>query len=250
MSAVLVIAGSDSSGGAGAQRDLRVLADFGVRAVTALTAVTTQTDHQILSSLIPPPNLIRDQIKAALCMCPIAAVKIGMLGNAATVEAVVNGLDEMRGIPIILDPVLVSSSGASLLDENGQQTMRTRLFPLVALLTPNMPEAAALLGEPPAYNEETMLLQANLLLGLGTKAVLLKGGHGTGNLSVDLLVEEGKKPIRLVAARLPTTMRGTGCALSSAIAAQLAVGKSLAESCQIAKAYLFKKMKISLANAF
>ena len=164
---VLVIAGSDSSGGAGLQRDLRVLADFDVRAVTAVTAITVQSDHEVRSVLILPPDIIRDQIKAALHARPVGAVKIGILGNAATVEAVADCLGELQGIPIILDPVLVSSSGRVLLDEGGRRAMRARLFPIITLLTPNIPEAAALLGDDEADSEEHMLDQANRLLNFG-----------------------------------------------------------------------------------
>ena len=121
---VLIIAGSDSSGGAGLQRDLRVLADFKVRSVSAITAITAQTDQAVTSVSILSPDIIRDQIRAALATCPVAAVKIGMLGNAATVGVVAECLGTLRGIPIILDPVLSSSSGRVLLDEEGQRTIR------------------------------------------------------------------------------------------------------------------------------
>lgn len=243
---VLVIAGSDSSGGAGLQRDLRVLADFGVRAVTALTAVTAQSDHEVTSVLVLPPDIIWDQIKTALRTCSVDAVKIGMLGNAATVEAVADCLGELQGVPIILDPVLMSSSGSLLLDEGGQWAMRSRLFPIITLLTPNIPEAAALLGDDEADSEERMLDQAHRLLNFGPQAVLLKGGHGKGEQSIDLLLEKGMKAIRLAAPRIAVTMRGTGCALSSAIGAAMANKQSLMGSCQVAKAYVLGQMQTGL----
>lgn len=238
---VLIIAGSDSSGGAGLQRDLRVLADFKVRSVSAITAITAQTDQAVTSVSILSPDIIRDQIRAALATCPVAAVKIGMLGNAATVGVVAECLGTLRGIPIILDPVLSSSSGRVLLDEEGQRTIRVALFPMVTLLTPNIPEAAALLGGN-ALNEEC-------LLNLGPQAVLLKGGHGAENQSIDVLFERGREPIRLLAPRVAASMRGTGCALSTAIAAGLAKGQTLAESCSIAKNYVLDQMQIASANS-
>lgn len=202
-----------------------------------------------MSVLILPPDIIRDQIKAALHTCPVGAVKMGMLGNAATVEAVADCLLELPGIPIILDPVLVSSSGMALLDEDGRRAMRSRLFPMVTLLTPNIPEAAALLGDSEAGSEERRLDQASRLLVLGPKAVLLKGGHGRGEHSVDLVVEDGQAPIRLVAPRLPAATRGTGCALSTAIGAAMANKKPVTESCHVAKAYLLRQMQIGLAQS-
>ena len=241
--AVLVIAGSDSSGGAGLQRDLRVLANFKIRAVTAVTAVTAQTDKAVTSVLILPPDIIRDQIKVALQTCPVAAVKIGMLGNAATVGVVAECLAVLQGIPIILDPVLVSSSGHVLLDQCGQEAMCSRLFPMITLLTPNIPEVAKLLGDDVSESEEKILFQARRLLDSGLQAVLVKGGHSTGNQSVDLLFERGKEPLRLAAQRLATTMRGTGCALSSAISAAMADGQTLADSCYTAKAYVLKQIR-------
>lgn len=244
--AVLVIAGSDSSGGAGLQRDLRVLADFGVRAVTAITAITAQLDHEVRSVLVLPPDIIRDQIKAALRSCSVSAVKIGMLGNAATVEAVADCLGELPGVPIILDPVLVSSSGSVLLDEDGHQAMRARLFQMVTLLTPNIPEAAALLGDDEADSDERLFNQAHRLLNFGPQAVLLKGGHGKGDQSIDLLFEKGMKAIRLAAPRMAVTMRGTGCALSTAVGAAMAYKQPLVNSCQIAKTYVLGQMQIGL----
>ena len=177
---------------------------------------------------------------------PIAAIKIGMMGNAATVA---DCLDGMQDIPVVLDPLFRASSDRRLIDKEGQCAMLKRLFPLATLLTPNLLEAAALCGLPVADDEDAMLDQAIRLLRLGSNALLLKGGHGAGDYVVDLLVEEGKNPHRFAAPRLSTTMRGTGCTLSTAIAAQLAIGKSLAESCQIAKAYVLEKMKISMSIA-
>lgn len=239
---VLVIAGSDSSGGAGLQRDLRVLADLGLLAVTAVTAVTAQSDRHVRSALMMPPGLVRDQIAAALQTRPIGAVKVGMLGNREIVEAVAESLRHLEGVPVVLDPVLVASSGASLLDEPGREAMVARLFPLVTLLTPNLPEAAALLDESPAQDEEEVTHQAERLRLLGPRAVLLKGGHDSGGASIDTLVSEGTDPIHFSAPRLASKMRGTGCALATAIAAQLALGTPIPEACSTGKDHVFRSL--------
>lgn len=245
--AVLVIAGSDSGAGAGIQRDLRVLAHLGADAVTAITAVTAQSDHRLMSVLMLPPELVRDQIQAALETRPVAAVKIGMLGTRATVETIADCLGGLPGIPLVLDPVLVSSAGSILLDAPGQDAMRDLLFPLAALVTPNIPEAAALLGEALAEGEEQLLDQARRLRDLGSRAVLLKGGHRGGDHAVDFLLEGARDPVRLSAPRLSRTMRGTGCALATAIAASMSAGRTLVEACAGAKAYVLSEMESGLA---
>lgn len=241
--AVLVIAGSDSSGGAGLQRDLRVLVDFDIDAVTAVTAVTTQSDGHLGSALLMPPGMVREQIAAALQTRPVAAVKIGMLGSREIVEAVADGLQPLDGIPIVLDPVLLSSSGGVLLDDPGREAMVARLFPRVSVLTPNLPEAAALLDEDQPRDKDEITRQAERLRALGPRAVLLKGGHDTGGASVDTLVSEGSEPIHLSAPRLAASMRGTGCALATAIAAQLALGTAVPEACRTAKDYVFENLR-------
>src|SRR6185437_1931532 len=142
--AVLVIAGSDSSGGAGIVRDLKVLADLGVRALCAISAVTAQTHGHVVSVHHVQPQVVRTQIRAALDSAPVGAIKIGMLGTAATVSAVADSLSRGGTIPIVLDPVLLSSSGGVLLDEEGRAEMQARLLPLATVLTPNIPEAASL----------------------------------------------------------------------------------------------------------
>lgn len=232
---VLVIAGSDSSGGAGLQRDLAVLNAQGIAHASAITAITAQTDHAVRSIHHAPPAIIRDQIAAAFEGSDIRAIKIGMLGSKPTVLAVATGLEGRHGIPIVLDPVLVSSSGRPLLDDEGRDAMRGLLFPLATLVTPNLPEMAALCGSAAATNETEMVGQATQILASGPKAVLAKGGHGEGEESVDWLVTRDATPVRLSARRLNVAMRGTGCALSTAIAAGLATGMPLREACNSAK---------------
>jgi hydroxymethylpyrimidine/phosphomethylpyrimidine kinase len=238
VTAVLVIAGLDSSGGAGLVRDVHTLAHFGAAALCAVTAVTAQSDAQLRAVHLVPPDLVRAQIEAAVATRAPGAIKIGMLGTRATVLAVAASLATHRPLPLVLDPVLASSSGGELLDAAGQAALRALLLPRTTLLTPNIPEAAALLGAPRARSEEELLRQAEALLALGPQAVLLKGGHGEGALAVDLLLMRAVGVQRLSAPRCDATRRGTGCALSSAIAAGLAVGVELAAACARAKRYV------------
>jgi hydroxymethylpyrimidine/phosphomethylpyrimidine kinase len=242
--AVLVIAGSDSSGGAGIVRDLQALAAFGVEALCALTAVTAQTHARVLSVHHIPPEIVRAQIHCALEARAIAAIKIGMLGTRETVNAVADCLARHAAPPIVLDPVLLSSSGGVLLDEEGREAMRARLFPLATVLTPNIPEAASLCGVGHAggaafeSSPDALIAQARALRARGARAVLLKGGHARGPESTDLLLTEAGEPQWLASPRLPARCRGTGCALSSAIAASLAGGSSVEAACRGAKRYV------------
>ncbi len=237
--AVLVIAGTDSSGGAGLARDLRTLRDLGVEALCAVTAVTAQSHSRVAVLQTLPPELIRAQIRCALESRRVDAIKIGMLGTAAAAEAVAECLAVPLRVPVVLDPVLRSSSGGVLLDEAGQRTMQARLFPLTTLLTPNIPEAAVLCGAPPGSRTDppTLLEWAARLLGQGPRAVLIKGGHGSGPEAADLLAGAGQTRW-LASARLAGSMRGSGCALASAIAAELARGEPLEGACWSARRYV------------
>lgn len=241
--AVLVIAATDSSGGAGLTRDVRVLADFGVDVICAITAITAQSDSQVTAVHHVPPEVVSAQMAAAFETRHVAAIKIGMLGTRSTVEAVVGSLARNDSIPIVLDPVLVSSSGGVLLDAGGRETMRQYLFPRATLVTPNVPEAAALLDLDIATSEYALIEQAKGLLELGPQAVLLKGGHTDGKDAIDLLVCRHHGLQRIRSARLSATSRGTGCALASAIAAGLACGLSLFEACQQAKRYVVQMLQ-------
>lgn len=234
--AVLIIAATDSSGGAGLSRDVRVLSDLGVDALCAVTAVTAQSDKAVTAVHHVPPEVIRAQIKAAFDTRPLDAIKIGMLGTQATVEAVAEALTSRR-IPIIIDPVLVSSSGGILLDEGGRAALLQKLFPTATLITPNVLEVAALLGEAVATDEVALLEQGRRLLDFGSQAILLKGGHSAGAEAVDLLISR-ESVDRLAAPRIEASSRGTGCALASAVAAELAGGKTLLEACTAAKRYV------------
>ncbi|MET0534162.1 MAG: bifunctional hydroxymethylpyrimidine kinase/phosphomethylpyrimidine kinase [Steroidobacter sp.] len=235
--AVLVIAGSDSSGGAGIARDIRVLAHCGVDALCAVTAVTAQTNSRTGSVHHIPAASIRDQISAAFATRNIHAIKIGMLGTATTVTAVAASLFEPAP-PIVIDPVLAASSGGVLLDSVGIESMRQLLLPRAALFTPNIPEAATLLDEAPATDVATMLEQAQRLLRMGPRAVLLKGGHVRSEEAVDVLVWGDGESLILASPRSAARRRGTGCAFASATAASLAHGASVSEACRSAKRYV------------
>ena len=245
---VLVIAGSDSSGGAGLLRDVQVLSELNVDVLCAVTAVTAQTDARVDATHAVPPELVRQQISNAFEIGGIGAVKIGMLVNSAIVEAVASALPSRKAIPIVLDPVLVSSSGAALLDDAGVIALKELLLPRCTLATPNLSEAAVLLDDSVALTEAAMVEQAQRILRMGCQGVLLKGGHSIGNEAVDVLVTATKPPRRLPAERVNAQLRGTGCALSSAIAAHLAMQASLTPACESGKNYVLGKLRNAQAS--
>lgn len=237
MTSVLVIAGSDSSGGAGIVRDVRTLTQLGVDAMCALTAVTAQSDATVMQVFAVPAGIVGAQIDAAFATRAVGAVKIGMLACAATVEAVTIALHRHAPPHVVLDPVLESSSGKPLLDAPGRRALHAGLLGQVTLLTPNIPEAAALLGTTVATDTAGMLAQGRGLLALGPRAVLLKGGHASGNDALDLLVTP-ESVHELRGPRFAANRRGTGCALATAVAAALAQGRTLVEACASAKEHV------------
>jgi hydroxymethylpyrimidine/phosphomethylpyrimidine kinase len=243
VTAVLVIAGADSSGGAGLVRDVCTLAHFGVEALCAVTAVTAQSDTQVSAVHLVPPQMVSAQMHAALGSGRVRAIKVGMLGTRATVLAVAASAPPRAAVPLVLDPVLSASSGGELLDGAGRAALCERLLPRATLITPNIPEAAALLATQSARTEEELLRQGEALLALGPEAVLLKGGHGSGAEATDWLLRAGKPARRLAAARIAATRRGTGCALAAAIAAGLATGLELHEACARAKQYVLERLQ-------
>lgn len=238
--AVLVIAGADSSGGAGLARDVRTLEAMGADALCALTAVTAQTDARVLGVHPVPAEHVRLQIEAAFASRTIGAVKIGMLAGRETVEAVADALQSAPAVPVVLDPVLRASSGGVLLDDCGCERLRARLLPLTSLLTPNLPEAAWLTGSAPEPDPDAARIigWAQRLLADGARAVLIKGGHGAGRDATDVLVRPGVEPLWLSGPRLAASRRGTGCALASAIAAALAAGAGLPQACRSGRAHV------------
>ena len=239
---VLVIAGTDSSGGAGLIRDVQVISDLGARASCVITAVTAQTQTHLHAICLLSPEVVRRQLRAALRSDPVSAIKIGMLGSGAIVGAVLEELPDRTQIPIVVDPVLSASSGASLLDADGVALLRDQLLVRSTLVTPNLLEAARLLGCEVAGTAMEQSSQAEALLRFGSRGVLLKGGHGSDSDAIDVLVTQSDPPVSLRAKRISATMRGTGCALSSAIAALLATGASLESACRQAKAYVYKEL--------
>lgn len=234
----LTIAGSDSGGGAGIQADLKTFSALGVYGASVVTALTAQNTLGVQGIHDVPADFVRLQMRSAFSDLQVNAVKIGMLSVPETILAVAQGLAEDYAGPVVLDPVMVAASGDSLLTENAISTLKTTLLPRATLLTPNLPEAARLLGCPVARTEAEMLDQARHLLAFGSSAVLIKGGHGEGAEAVDLLVT-ASTTVRLAAPRIPSrNAHGTGCTLSSAIAAGLARGLTLENATRAAKAYV------------
>jgi len=234
----VTIAGSDSSGGAGIQADLKTFAALGVYGASVITALTAQNTQGVAAIHDVPPEFITAQIDAVFSDLAVGAVKIGMLSRVAAIAAVAAGLDRWRQTQIVLDPVMVASSGDRLLAPEAIDALKSELLPRARLVTPNLPEAAALLDADIATSESEMRAQAERILALGAKAVVMKGGHGTGAQSVDLLFDGGTVT-RLAARRIATkNTHGTGCTFSSAVAAGLAKGEDLAAAVRHAKDYV------------
>jgi hydroxymethylpyrimidine/phosphomethylpyrimidine kinase len=239
MTAIAVtIAGSDSGGGAGIQADLKTFSALGVYGASVLTALTAQNTRGVTAIHDVPADFVTVQIDAVFSDLAVNAVKIGMLSRPKVIEAVAAGLDRWGQTKVVLDPVMVATSGDKLIADEAVAVIIATLFPRVALITPNVPEAARLLGEPAAHDRAAMEGQARRLLKCGARAVLLKGGHNDGPESADYLLTGGGGRW-LTAPRAATrNTHGTGCTLSSAIAAGLALGKGLDTAVADAKAYV------------
>jgi len=239
MTAIAVtIAGSDSGGGAGIQADLKTFSALGVYGASVITALTAQNTKGVAAIHDVPPGFVAAQMDAVFSDLKVGAVKIGMLSQAATIAAVAQGLDRHALRNVVLDPVMVAASGDRLLAADAVQALRSLLLPRALVVTPNLPEAAALLDGTEARTEDEMRAQATRLLAMGAKAVLIKGGHASTPESVDVLID-GASVTRLAAKRIATrNTHGTGCTLSSAIAAGLAKGLSLADAVRAAKDYV------------
>ncbi|MCP3465066.1 bifunctional hydroxymethylpyrimidine kinase/phosphomethylpyrimidine kinase [Bradyrhizobium sp. CCGUVB23] len=234
----LTIAGSDSSGGAGIQADLKTFAALGVYGASAITALTAQNTKGVTSIHAVPVAFVTAQIDAVFSDLDVRAVKIGMVAQAVSIDAIASSLTRWSPRHVVLDPVMVATSGDRLLAAEAVEALRKRLIPLASLITPNLPEAAALLDEKVAESEAGIESQGRRLLALGARAVLIKGGHGTGAESIDYLVSADGL-IALAAPRVSTkNTHGTGCSLSSAVAAGLAKGEDLATAVRNAKAWI------------
>jgi hydroxymethylpyrimidine/phosphomethylpyrimidine kinase len=234
----VTIAGSDSSGGAGIQADLKTFSALGVYGASVIAALTAQNTTGVTAIHEVPPTFVTAQMDAVFSDLAVGAVKIGMLGNADVITAVAAGLERHQQRNVVLDSVMVATSGRRLLAPDAVEALRTQLLPRALVITPNLPEAAALLDDIEAANETEMLIQADRLVALGAKAVLMKGGHASGAESVDLLVTRTAS-IRVIGDRIQTrNTHGTGCTLSAAIAAGLAKGRGLTQAVRDAKEYI------------
>lgn len=237
MGRVLIVAGSDSGGGAGIQADIKTVTMFGAYAATAVSAITVQNTQGVSDVLPLEPDLIQRQMQAVLDDIGADVVKTGMLHSAGVIEAVANELDARSGLKLVVDPVMVATSGDPLLQEDAMLALRNLLVPAATILTPNMPEAARLTGS----DVETLDDQkraADALMGLGPSAVLIKGGHGQGADVHDVLVTEESIEV-MSSPRIETVhTHGTGCTLASAIAALLSQGAPLRDAVSIARDYV------------
>lgn len=235
---VLSIAGSDPSGGAGIQADLKAISANGGYAMAALTALTAQNTQGVQAIHLVPPEFVAAQVAAVFDDIRVDAVKIGMIATADIAKAVASALAGRASGAVVLDPVMIAKGGAPLLEEEAIGALRTALLPLATVLTPNLPEAAHLLGRAPATSRAEMAAQGAALRDLGPQAVLMKGGHLDGGESPDCLVT-GDGVHWIEGARIAThRTHGTGCTLAAALAAQLAQGKSLLAATEAAKAYV------------
>jgi hydroxymethylpyrimidine/phosphomethylpyrimidine kinase len=234
----LTIAGSDSGGGAGIQADLKTFSALGVYGASVVTALTAQNTKGVSAIHDVPAAFVATQMDAVFSDLAVGAVKIGMVSQRAVIEAIAAGLERWRQDKVVLDPVMIATSGDKLLAADAVEVLKRALIPRALVVTPNLPEAAALLNGTVARNEAEMREQGERLLALGPRAVLMKGGHGSGAESVDLLIGPHTF-VRFAAGRVATqNTHGTGCTLSAAIAAGLAKGLALNEAVGAAKRYV------------
>ena len=242
---VLSIAGSDPSGGAGIQADLKTFAANGVYGMAAITALTVQNTVGVQGIHLVPAKFVSSQIEAIFSDIAVSSVKVGMVGNAEIAEGVGTTLAKYRNLISVVDPVMVAKGGSPLLDKKAIQAVKDNLIPLATIVTPNLPEAAILLGSSIAKSEEDMIYQGKALLNLGPKSILMKGGHSEGITSNDLLVTENNY-VWFKEKRINTkNTHGTGCTLSSSIASFLAKDFSVEESVSKAKKFVTNAIRNS-----
>ena len=234
---LLTIAGSDSGGGAGIQADLKTFAAHGLHGLSAIAALTAQHTRGVAAVHVPPVAFLRAQIDACFDDFRIGAVKLGMLANKQVIDAVADTLEHHRPAFIVLDPVMVATSGARLLEPDALDALRTRLFPLATILTPNIPEAELLLGR--RIDDDAAAVAAlEALHALGAQALLLKGGHlRSAGTMVDRYCDAGKS-LQFTHQRIDVEGHGTGCTLASSIAANLCRGQALDAACEAATDYV------------
>jgi hydroxymethylpyrimidine/phosphomethylpyrimidine kinase len=239
----LTIAGSDSSGGAGIQADLKTFSAFGVYGASVITALTAQNTHGVQAVEPVRASFVAAQLDSVLSDLDVRAIKTGMLADAEITETVARAVRTAPLLPLVLDPVMVATSGDVLLKPHAVAAVKDTLAPLATLMTPNLEEAAVLTGAPRAGSEAEMRDQARALLGLGCRAVLVKGGHGTGPEAVDVLADASGFQT-FASPRIDTVhTHGTGCTLSAAIAALLAQGATLTDAVRRAKAFVWEALR-------
>lgn len=249
---VLTVAGSDSGGGAGIQADLKTFSAFRVFGTSAITAITAQNTTGVQHVEMLPPDLVSQQINSVLEDFDVAAIKIGMLGTAEIMAAVAEALAHFDG-PVVLDPVMVATSGDMLMQTDAVDALKARLIPLAYVLTPNLPEAAVLLSKREAKSLDEMVEQSNALLALGCDHVLLKGGHlpPDGDMLNDVLSggeETNVFKTRRIGHELSREVHGTGCTLSSAVAAGLARGVTLATAIRDGQRFVQQAIDAAMAD--
>jgi hydroxymethylpyrimidine/phosphomethylpyrimidine kinase len=244
-SKILIIAGSDSSGGAGIQADIKTVTALGSYAMTAITAVTIQNTTGVKSIISIEPKKISDQIQFTSKDIKPDAIKIGMLHSTQVIKSVIRSLDFIKVKKIILDPVMIAKGGAKLIDDKAVELLKKELIKKVSLITPNIPEAE-ILTNTKIKTKEDMIFAASILINLGAKNVFIKGGHLDSKLVHDIFVN--KKEIMIIKNRRITTSNthGTGCTLSSAISTFFACGKTLKKSCELATKYVNNSIKSNL----
>ncbi len=244
-SKILIIAGSDSSGGAGIQADIKTVTALGSYAMTAITAVTIQNTTGVKSIVSIEPKKISDQIEFTSKDIKPDAIKIGMLHSTQVIKSVIRSLDFIKVKKIILDPVMIAKGGAKLIDDKAVELLKNELIKKVSLITPNIPEAE-ILTNTKIITKEDMIFAASILINLGAKNVFIKGGHLDSKLVHDIFVN--KKEIMIIKNRRITTnnTHGTGCTLSSAISTFFACGKTLKKSCELATKYVNNSIRSNL----
>ncbi|MCY7353629.1 MAG: bifunctional hydroxymethylpyrimidine kinase/phosphomethylpyrimidine kinase [Lysobacter sp.] len=237
----LTIAGSDSGGGAGIQADLKTFAAHGMHGLSAIAALTAQHTRGVTAVHVPPTDFLRSQIDACFDDFDVAAVKLGMLANSAVIDAVADALETHRAPFMVLDPVMVATSGARLLEADALESLRKRLLPIASIITPNLPEAELLLGHA-IPDRDAMRAACREFLDLGIRSILLKGGHLADDSDVIDLYADQRGLQEIVHPRLALQAHGTGCTLASAITANLCLGKSLHEACVAASDYVHRAL--------
>jgi hydroxymethylpyrimidine/phosphomethylpyrimidine kinase len=242
----LAIAGSDSGGGAGIQADLKAFARCGVHGATAIVALTAQNTVGVSDVMQVPPAMIAAQVESVVSDISVDAIKIGMLGSAETAQAVAGSLEKVEGVPVVVDPVMISESGSRLLDPEALQVLVERIIPGAAVITPNLPEAARLLGREGEVSEADQEEMARALLDLGPEAVIVTGGHTTVG---DDLLFDGSELTRVSGVRHPDgAAHGSGCTHASSLAAGLAIGLEVDRAARLARTVATEAVGQGLAS--